>query len=113
MLENNNNNEYKQNYKKLNREVKMAVKRQKIVNLEQKIDEMEEDYKRNNSHKLFKTIKQLEGKKYKPVVAIKDSKGVLHKKSLNVLNIWKAHFESHLNKQFPRDENALLEFEQS
>ena len=112
MLDNNNNKECKENYKLLNKKVKMAVKRKKTQNLEHKIDELEEDFKRNNTHRLFTTIKQLEGKKHKQVVAIKDANGVLQMKRQNVLNIWKSHFESHLNKQFPRDENALLEIDQ-
>ena len=28
-----------------------------------------------------------------------------------ILNIWKSHFEKHLNTQFPHDEDALREFE--
>jgi len=113
MLSNMNNDECKEIYRKLNKDVKKAVKKQKNDNLQCKIQEMEEDFKKNNSYKLFKMVRQLEGKRFKPVDAIKKPNVVLYTKKQNVLEVWKTHFESHLNKQFPRDENALCEFEET
>ena len=42
---------------------------------------------------------------------MKDSQGNLKTKKQDVLHIWKAHFEKHLNTQFKHNENALQEFD--
>ena len=42
---------------------------------------------------------------------MKYSQGNLKTKKKDVLHIWKAHFEKHLNTQFNHNENALQEFE--
>ena len=72
---------------------------------------MEENFKNNNSHKLFKQIRELEGKRYKHVFSMKNSQGKLMMKKQDILNIWKSHSEKHLNTQFPHDEDVLREFE--
>ena len=72
---------------------------------------MEENLKKKNSHKLFKQVKELEGKRYKPVFSMKNSQGHLMMKKHDIFNIWKSHFEKHLNTQFPHDKDALREFE--
>ena len=109
VLNNQNNVENINNYRTLNKRVKIAVKKQKNDNLSDKISEMEENLKKNN--KLFKQVKELEGKRYKPVFSMKNSQGKLMMKKHGILNIWKSHFEKHLNTQFPHDEDALREFE--
>ena len=42
---------------------------------------------------------------------MKDSQGNIKTKKQYVLNIWKTHFEKHLNTQFKHFENALQEFD--
>ena len=41
------------------------------------------------------------------ILAMKDSQGNLKTKKQDVLHIWKAHFEKHLNTQFNHEKNAL------
>ena len=110
-MKDSNNNQLKNDFKLINKEVKNAVQRQKNENLHQKILEMEEDFRKNNTHKLFNSVKQLERKKPNSLLAVKDTNGDLHIKINDILNIWKVHFESHLNREFSREEGALLEFE--
>ena len=63
MLQNQFNEEYTNNYRELNKRVKAEVKKQKNNNLSDKISEMEENFKKNNTHKLFKQVRELEGKR--------------------------------------------------
>ena len=35
---------------------------------------MEDNFKKNNTHKLFKQVRELEGKRYRYILAMKDSK---------------------------------------
>ena len=63
MLQNQCNEEYTNNYRELNKRVKAEVKKQKNNNLSDKISEMEENLKKNNTHKLFKQVRELEGKR--------------------------------------------------
>ena len=72
---------------------------------------MEDNFKKNNTHKLFKQVRELEGKRYRSICAMKDSQGNIKTKKQDVLHIWKTHFEKHLNTQFKHDENALQEFD--
>ena len=113
MLESKNIIQFRKEYRKLNSEVKKTVKRKKTKTLSKIFAKLKRILKRTIHIQLFTSIKLLERKRAKPVPAIKYTIGVLHIKSKTVLDTWKAHFESHLNKQFPRDENALLEFDQS
>ena len=53
LLNNPNNLEHIHNYRTLNKRVKQAVKKQNNDNLAEKISEMEENFKKNNSHKLL------------------------------------------------------------
>ena len=71
---------------------------------------MEDNFKKNNTHKLFKQVRELEGKRYISICAMKDYQGNLKTNKQDVLHIWKTHFEKHLNTQFKHDENALQEF---
>ena len=56
MLQNQFNEEYTNNYRELNKIIKSEVKKQKNNNLSDKISEMEENFKNNNTHKLFKQV---------------------------------------------------------
>ena len=53
VLNNPNNVEYINNYRTLNKIVKLAFKNQRVIT----ISEMEENFKKNNSHKLFKQVR--------------------------------------------------------
>lgn len=54
--------ENKESFRKLNREVKNAVRRIKNYSLEGKVLQLEEHFQRNESHHLFKSVRELEGK---------------------------------------------------
>ena len=82
------------------------IKQQKRANLEQKIQSMENDLKNNNSHNLFKTVRQLEGKRKKAISAIKDKEGTIHTNADKILECWSQHFCNHLNTRFPHDQEA-------
>ena len=64
------NEEYTNNYRELNKRVKAEVKKQKNYNLSEKISEMEDNFKKNNTHKLFKQVCELEGKIYRSIHAM-------------------------------------------
>ena len=51
--------ENKESYRKLNREVKNAVRRIKNHSLEGKVLQLEEHFQRNESHHLFKSVRNL------------------------------------------------------
>ena len=96
-------------YKELNKVVKTAVKEQKAKNLQAQIEELEADFKSNNSHNLFKSVREMEGKSKKVYNAIRDRDGVMHTNTAEVLQCWKNHFEQHLNTEFPHDPDAMAE----
>ena len=52
----------KEEYKILNTEVKEGVKKVKQNQLENKIKQLESDFRANNSYNLFKTVQDLSGK---------------------------------------------------
>ena len=58
---------------------------------------MEENFKKNNSHRLFKQVRELEGKRYTPIFSMNNSQGQLMMKKQDILNIYKLYFEKHLN----------------
>ena len=62
MLQNQCNEDYTNNYRELNKRVKAEVKKQKNDHLSEKISEMEDNFKKNNTHKLYKQVR--EGKRY-------------------------------------------------
>ena len=82
------------------------------MNLQNKIMTLEEDFAKNNTH-IFRSVRELEGKKQKSCMVLKDSQGVIRMKKQEVLTIWQTHFEKHLNTQFPHDEDALSELDGS
>ena len=50
-------------------------------------------------------VKKLAGERDKTQLAAKNKKGILNPEE--VMKCWKEHFCTHLNTQFPRDENVL------
>ena len=98
-------------YRKLNKTVKTLIQKQKRENLQNKIMTLEEDFAKNNTHNLFRSVRELEGKKQKSCMVLKDSQGVIRMKKQEVLTIWQTHFEKHLNTQFPHDEDSLSELD--
>ena len=54
-----------------------------------KIKQLELDHKHNNSHNLFRTVRELEGKPRKPMSAVKDKQGNTHTDKKEVLNVGK------------------------
>ena len=111
MLKNPSNAEMRKVYSKLNKEVKKAVKVAKNKNFESKIKQLENQYQKNDSHNLFKTVKELEGKPKKRLSMVKDETGAKHFQMGKVLKLWEEHFEKHLNTSFEHDENALQSLE--
>ena len=65
-------------YRSANKVVKGAAKAQKQNALECKIKQLELAHKHNNSHNLFRTVRELEGKPRKPMSAVKDKQGNTH-----------------------------------
>ena len=54
-----------QKYRRLNKKVKKAVKAHKNKTLDDKVVQIETDFANNNSHNLFKTVKEMENKQKK------------------------------------------------
>ena len=71
-------------YKAANKVVKAAMKAPKQKALECKIKQLELDHK-HNSHNLFRTVRELEGKPRKPMSAVKEKQGNIHKDNKEVL----------------------------
>ena len=71
MLQNQFNEKYTNNYRELNKIVKAEAQKQNNDNLSEKISEM--DNKKNSTHKLFKQVRELEGKIYRSILAMKNS----------------------------------------
>ena len=100
---------YRKKYHTLNKKVKTAVRKHKRKMLEQKVEQLEDDFHHNRSHNLFKTVREMEGKPKKPLNIVKDMKGETHTNTAEVLNCWEDHFSQHLNTEFPHDPTAINE----
>ena len=88
MLVNPTDEDQRSCYKSLSKDVKKAVKKAKIDIFKEKTKQIETDYRENRTHKLFKNIKDLEGKPRKPLMAVKDA---TENKTTNIsemLSIW-------------------------
>ena len=96
-------------YKNLNTKVKKAIKAQKKTNMQNKIEEIEIEFKTNKSHNLFKHVREIEETGRKPFSAIKDKTGNTHTNKTEVLKCWQDHFKNHLNTKFPHDPEALAD----
>ena len=107
MLNDPSNSDATAKYKTLNKEVKRAVKNAKISNMEEKVKQIESDYRQNKTHDLFRNVRDLEGKPKKPLMAVKDDLGNKKTNIEDTLSIWKNHFHRHLNKKFPREEDTI------
>ena len=84
------------------------MKKAKRKQLDEKIKKkLEDDFKKNDSHNLFKTVRQLEGKPRKSLTVVKNQKKDKTTKAEEVLKIWKDHYRQHLNTEFPHYENIL------
>ena len=83
------------------------MKQTKRRRLERKILKLENDFRKNDSHELFKAVRELEGKPRKSLMAVKNKDGEKTTRTEEVLKIWKNHFYEHLNTEFPRDESAI------
>ena len=97
----------KEEYREINKLVKKEVRKAKNLRIENTINQLEDDFQKKNSHSLFKTVRELEGKPKKNIPVLKDANG---KKSTNpseIMEIWKNHFHIHLNTEFHRNDEAL------
>ena len=106
-LSNPTNVSIRKQYQTINKEVKKAVRKCKTDTLDDKINQMEKDFRHNNSHELFKNVRNLESKKPKPLNTIKDVNGSLKTNLKDVLQCWEDHFKIHLNTKFPHDQEAM------
>ena len=107
MLNNPNNTIIRDQYRHLNKEVKKETKACKLKEIEKKVEQMEEDFKKNNSHNLFKMVKELEGKPKKCFSVVKDKAGNKLTDKGKVLKCWEEHFNKHLNTEFSHEPKAL------
>ena len=78
----------KEEYKMLNTEVKERVKKIKQNQLENKIKQLEIDFRANNSYNLFKMVRDLSGKPRKTLNVVKDKTGIKHTLAHEVLKCW-------------------------
>ena len=104
-----NNFNARETYKSLNKIVKRETKNFKKKKLEQKIQAMEQDFHKNNSYNLFKTVKDLEGAPKKTIHTIIDKQGKKQTNITEVLKCWEEHFQQHLNKEFSHHLSAIDE----
>ena len=81
-----------QEYTKVNRTVKKEVKKAKRKQVDEKIKKLEDDFKKNDSHSLFKSVSELEGKPKKSLMVAKNQKKYKSTKAEEVLKIWKKTF---------------------
>ena len=107
MLNNPANTSIKEKYREQNIHVKAEIKKHKHNALKAKVKQMEKDYVNNNSYNLFKTVRELENKQKKTLNVVQDKNGIKHTNPEEVLKIWEEHFNTHLNKEFPRNAQAL------
>ena len=96
-----------QEYRKVNRIVKKEVKKVKRIQLDEKMRKLEDDFRKNDSHNFFKSLRELEGKPRKRLTVIKNQNADKRTQTDEVLKIWKENFEQHLNTEFPHDESIL------
>ena len=94
-------------YRELNRGVKAEIRRMKRTEMEMRVEQLEIDFRRNNSHNLFKSVRELENKKRRPLQGIKDRNGTVLCREEEVRERWMEHFSEHLGTHFPHEEDAL------
>lgn len=101
------NNESRENYRIINRSVKSEVSRQKRLTIEKKVEQLERDFISNNSHNLFKMVREMEGKPHRQPNTIKDRNGTIQCEQTEVMKCWQNHFTTQLNTEFPHSDAAL------
>ncbi|KAK3882552.1 hypothetical protein Pcinc_013084 [Petrolisthes cinctipes] len=74
--------------------------------MEKEVEQLERDFKNNNSHNLFKTVRELEKKPYRQLNTIKDKNGTIQCEQEEVLRCWQDHFTTQLNTEFPHNDEA-------
>ena len=70
--------------------MKKEVKKAKRKQLDEKIKKLKNDFNRNDSHNLFKSVHKLEGRPKKNLMLVKNQKKDKSTKT-EVLKIWKKH----------------------
>ena len=75
--------------------------------MQKKVAELEENFRKNDSYNLFKSVKDLDGKQKRSPFVIKDDNGIKHFKPAEILKLCEDHFKVHLNTSFPHNEEAL------
>ena len=82
-----------QKYRKVNRIVKKEVKKAKRVQLDEIIRKLEDGFRKNDSHSLFKSVRELERTPRKCLMVIKNQNADKRTQTDEVVKIWKKHFE--------------------
>ena len=81
-------------YNDLKREVQNALRKDKQEWLEEKCTEVEKMNRRHNTSGVYKTIKEITGKRGMRQMGIKDKDGKILTDGEQVLNRWKTHTEN-------------------
>jgi len=77
--------------KRLNKNVKAAVKNLKRKRFEKVVSRLEEDFQYNNSKNLFKTVKELEGRPGKALTMVKDKHFKIHLNTSSHMTLMLVH----------------------
>ena len=67
------------------------MKKAKRKQIDEKIKKLKDDFNRNDSYNLFKSVRKLEGRPKKNLMLVKNQKKDKRTKT-EVLKIWKKHF---------------------
>ena len=87
--------------------VKKEIKKAKRIQLDEKIRKHKDDFRKNDSYNLFKSVRELKGTPRKSLMVINNQNADKRTRTDEVLKIFKEHFEQHLNTEFPHDESIL------
>ena len=72
-----------------------------------KCEEVEQASQHGNSHKIFRTIKELCGKFLDNIQCVKNVQGNIIQDKQGIFKRWKEHFETLYNEQNPTDRTVL------
>ena len=89
-----------QEYRKVIRIVKKEVKKAKWIQLDEKIQKLEDDFRKNYSHNLFKSVGELEGNPRKSLMVIKTKMQIKGLKQMKFLKFGKRTLNSMLIRNF-------------
>jgi len=78
-------------YKKMSKQIKHAVKRDKEAFISQQCEQLEADAKRGNSRGLFQTVRNITGRFQPRLLTIKDKQGNTLSEQDLVVNKWKEY----------------------